>query len=250
MMTILEVNNITKRYKNNRGVFDINFSLEQGEIFGLLGSNGTGKTTIMKMITGLLRPDKGSISVFNHDMKSGKSRVDAIDEMGSLIEMPSFYSYMSASENLQLALNYYPNLQCGKSWIDEILDMVGLLPYRRERVKNFSLGMKQRLGIALAMIGNPKLYILDEPSNGLDIEGRVEVRNILKKIATTQKSTILISSHLSEEIEKLCTTVGIMKDGMLYKTEKMNVILSMYPNLETYYLEQVQGNGILAERMS
>lgn len=241
---VLSVQGLNKRYRNGRGVFDINFSLEEGEVFGLLGSNGAGKTTVMKMITGLLRPDSGEIGVLGKELF--ESPESALYEVGALIENPSFYPYLSAQDNLVLAAEYYGKKGLGDRWIEEVLEMVGLLPYRKERSANFSLGMKQRLGIALAMVGKPSLYILDEPSNGLDIEGRVEVRKIIMNIAKQGNSSFLISSHLSEEIEKTCTTVGIMKEGRLCKIEKMETILSQYPSLEQYYLKQIQPQEVLA----
>ena len=234
---VLSVRNVSKRYKNGRGVFDIDFTLEEGEVFGLLGSNGAGKTTVMKMITGLLRPDSGEISVLDKDLFEMPE--EALYEVGALIENPSFYPYLSAKENLCLAADYYKNKALGDAWITNVLEKVGLLPYQKERTANFSLGMKQRLGIALAMVSRPNLYILDEPSNGLDIEGRVEVRKIIQGIAREGNASFLISSHLSEEIEKTCTTVGIMKEGRLCTIEKMDKILSQYPNLEQYYLKQI-----------
>ena len=140
-----------------------------------------------------------------------------------------------------MALSYYPELQTDEGRVDRILEQVGLSKFGKDKPLKYSLGMKQRLGLALSMIGAPELMILDEPSNGLDIEGRVDIRNIILDLSKARESTFLISSHLSEEIEKTCTKVGIMKEGFLCCVESMDRILSEYPDLETYYLEIIRG---------
>lgn len=235
--TILKVENLTKRYKNARGAFDVSITLQRGDSFGLLGANGAGKTTVMKMITGLCRATEGNVEILGHDLESDHEA--AMSHIGAVIESPAFYPYLSAMENLRLAARYYPQANYDQTALESILDSVGLLPYQKEKTSRFSLGMKQRLALALSMIGSPALYVLDEPSNGLDIEGRVDIRNIITSLSSSGNSTFLISSHLSEEIEKTCNVVGVMKDGYLRSIEEMDVILSQYPNLETYYLQQI-----------
>ena len=239
--TVLAVNNLTKKYGSGRGAFDISFTLEKGDTFGLLGANGAGKTTIMKVITGLCRPTSGSVEIFGHDII--EQREKALYKIGAIIESPTFYSYVSARKNLEMALEYYPELRSDVGRIDRILEQVGLSRYGKDKPAKYSLGMKQRLGLALSMIGSPELMILDEPSNGLDIEGRVDIRNIILELSKARESTFLISSHLSEEIEKTCTKVGIMKEGELCCIESMDRILSEYPDLETYYLEIIRNKG-------
>ena len=239
--TVLKAENITKRYKNGRGAFNVSFALEQGDTFGLLGANGAGKTTVMRMITGLCKPTAGSVEVFGKDIL--EQREEALSKIGAIIENPSFYPYLSAKRNLEMALDYYPEVKSDSGRIDRILRQVGLAGFANDKAIKFSLGMKQRLGLALSMIGNPELLILDEPSNGLDIEGRVDIRNIILDLSQSREATFLISSHLSEEIEKTCTKVGIMKDGVLCCIEGMERILSEYPDLETYYLEIIRSEG-------
>ena len=239
--TVLRAENLTKRYGNGRGAFQVSFALEQGDTFGLLGANGAGKTTVMRMLTGLCRPTSGSVEVFGQDII--ENREGALYHIGAIIESPSFYPYLSAGRNLEMALAYYPDAKMDAGQIDRILRQVGLEEFKGDKAIKFSLGMKQRLGLALSMIGNPKLMILDEPSNGLDIEGRVDIRNIILSLSQSHEATFLISSHLSEEIEKTCTKVGIMKEGKLLCIESMERILSEYPDLETYYLEVIRNEG-------
>ena len=236
--TVLEVDHLTKKYGNGRGAFDVSFTLERGDAFGLLGANGAGKTTIMRMITGLCRPTGGTAEIYGYDIVEHREK--ALFKIGAIIESPTFYPYLSARKNLEMALNYYPDLKSDAGYIDRVLEQVSLSRYAKDKPAKYSLGMKQRLGIALCMIGAPELMVLDEPSNGLDIEGRVDIRNIILELSKSRESTFLISSHLSEEIEKTCTKVGIVKEGRLCRVESMNQILYEYPDLETFYLEIIR----------
>lgn len=231
---VLEVNNISKIYKNKRGIKDITFSVDESEIFGLLGPNGSGKTTIMKVITGLIKPQKGTVEIFGSDIVENTS--EALQYVGSLIESPSSINYMSAYENLKIVRGFYENPMD----IDEVLDLVGMSKYKKEKVSKFSLGMKQRMGLALSLIGSPKLLVFDEPTNGLDIEGTVEIRNMIKRLAVEKNVTVLISSHLSSELQQICTKVAIMKDCMIVSTENLDVVLENHPSLEDYFLHVVK----------
>lgn len=234
---LLEVNNLTKKYKNNRGAIDVSFAAPPGEIFGLLGPNGSGKTTVMKCVMGLLRPNSGEVLIDSHSVHIDP--VNAFKSVGSIIESPSFVPYMNAIDNLKAIAPFY-NEPLEPS---EVLEIVGLSKYSKEKVSRFSLGMKQRMGIALAIIGKPKLLVLDEPTNGLDIEGTVEIRNLIIKLAKESSATILISSHQSNELQQMCTMVGVMKDSTLLKTEKMSIILEENPSLEDFYLKTVTDNS-------
>ncbi len=242
MSSIVQLRQLSKVYRNGRGAHEVSFALEEGQVFGLLGANGAGKTTVMKMLSGLCQPTSGELSLFGSDLES--EREAALSQVGTLIEAPAFYGYLTGRQNLKLAARFYPEQKIGNEKIDETLEMVGMLPYGNEKAARYSLGMKQRLGIALAMIGSPRLYILDEPSNGLDIEGRVEIRNIILRLAERRDATFIICSHLSDEIQRCCDSVGIMKDGRLLATETMDQILSRYPALEDYYLEQIGGSSV------
>jgi ABC-2 type transport system ATP-binding protein len=238
MAPVLKVNELTKTYKNGRGIMNISFEIEKGDIFGLLGPNGSGKTTTMKIITGLSYGDKGSVQILGSDSLEENS--NALKEIGCLIEAPAIYDYLTARENLKLAANYYSEIKTPR--IDDMLTQTGLTKYADEKVKNFSLGMKQRLGLALALISKPKLVILDEPTNGLDIEGTVDIREIIIK-QSKLGITFLVSSHISHEIELMCNKVGIMKEGKLLKVESMEKALDECETLEKYFLKQVGRKG-------
>jgi ABC-2 type transport system ATP-binding protein len=236
MEPVLKVDDLTKTYKNGRGIMNISFQIEEGDIFGLLGPNGSGKTTTMKIITGLSYADKGSVQILGTDILEDGSKVS--NEVGCLIEAPAIYEYLTARENLKLAANYYEDIK--KPRIDDILTQTGLIKYAEEKVKNFSLGMKQRLGLALALISKPKVVILDEPTNGLDIEGTVEIREIIIKQAKLG-TTFLVSSHIAHEIELMCNKFAIIKEGKLLKTTSMNKALDECGTLEKYFLKYVIG---------
>jgi len=238
MAPVLKVNDLGKTYKNGRGIMDISFEIEKGDIFGLLGPNGSGKTTTMKIITGLSHADKGSVQILGNDFFEDSSRV--LKEIGCLIEAPAIYDYLTARENLKLAANYYSDVKTPR--IDDMLTQTGLIKYSNEKAKTFSLGMKQRLGLALALLSKPKLVILDEPTNGLDIEGTVDIREIIIKQAKLGV-TFLVSSHISHEIELMCNKVGIMKDGKLLKVTSMINALDEGETLEKYFLKHVGRNG-------
>lgn len=236
-MKVVECKNLSKRYRNGRGAFDVNLTLEEGQVFGLLGANGAGKTTVMKILAGLIHPTQGSVQLFGIDDEEFHAK--AMREVGTLIEAPAFYGYLTARENMKLAANFYPEKNIDEADISAALEEVGLLAFEDEKTSRYSLGMKQRFGLAIAMLHNPKLYILDEPSNGLDIEGRVDIRRIITGLAARTGATFMICSHLSDEIQRSCDSVGIMKDGKLLCIEDMENILNHYPSLEDYYLEMI-----------
>lgn len=208
---ILKTYNITKKYGNQVAVNNVNMTIKKGEIYGFIGQNGAGKTTLIRLITGLIHKTGGEIELLG---ATGENELNKSRTMvGSLIETPSFYTNMTARENLEVSrlVRDIP----GKKCIDEVLELVGLKDVEKKKVKNFSLGMRQRLGIANALMGNPKLLILDEPINGLDPMGIVEIRELLKKINKEKDMTILISSHILSELSELATTYGIISNGKL-----------------------------------
>ena len=208
---ILKTYNITKKYGNQVAVNNVNMTIKKGEIYGFIGQNGAGKTTLIRLITGLIHKTGGEIELLG---ATGENELNKSRTMvGSLIETPSFYTNMTARENLEVS-RLVRNIP-GKKCIDEVLELVGLKDIEKKKVKNFSLGMRQRLGIANALMGNPKLLILDEPINGLDPMGIVEIRELLKKINKEKDMTILISSHILSELSELATTYGIISNGKL-----------------------------------
>ena len=210
MEYLLTTNGLTKQYGRHKAVNAVNLHIRQGDIYGLIGRNGAGKTTILKMISGLAAPTEGEFSLFG---KGGKDAYEYMSRIGTLIEAPGIYPNMSAAENIKLKC-----LAMGvrkKETIEELLEMVGLEYAGKKKVKNFSLGMKQRLGIALALVGDPDLVVLDEPINGLDPQGIAEVRETLQKLNKERNITFIISSHILEELSKMATNYGIIHDGVL-----------------------------------
>ncbi|MCY6484949.1 ABC transporter ATP-binding protein [Clostridium aestuarii] len=208
-ITVLKTRNLTKKYSRHLAVNNVNIEIKQGEIYGLVGRNGAGKTTLLKMISGLTIPSSGEIEMFGETSNGGlnKSRM----RTGCIIETPSFFPYLSAKKNLE-----YYRIQRGileKKCVDEVLEFVGLQDVRTKKFKNFSLGMKQRLGLALTLMASPDLLILDEPINGLDPEGIVEFREILLKMNREKNVTIIISSHILGELSQLATTYGFINNG-------------------------------------
>ena len=211
IMYCIETNNLTYRFSEKEIVLkNINLKIPQGSIFGFLGPNGAGKTTTLKLILGLLKKQEGTISIFNKTFD--ENRIDTLKKIGSLIEAPSLYAHLTAEENLKIWQKIY---QCSVSRINEVLEIVGLSNTGNKKAGQFSLGMKQRLSIAIALLHNPTLLILDEPTNGLDPSGILEIRELLTKLNNEQKITIVISSHLLAEIEKMVTHIGIINKGSI-----------------------------------
>lgn len=195
----------------------------------------------MKVITNLCKADNGEVKIFGYDVFNQFEK--AIQKVGCIIESVDAYEYMSAYDNLRLASRFYPGLR--KVRIEEVLEIVGLERYKGEKVGTFSLGMKQRLGLASAIMSDPELIILDEPANGLDIEGMVDIRNIIKRLALEQEKTFLISSHLIHEMEITCNRIGIINQGVLIETGFVKEFLDSHSILENYFISQVkEGKGV------
>jgi ABC-type multidrug transport system ATPase subunit len=210
-MNCVETSNLVFRFSKNEIVLnDINLAVGQGTIYGFLGPNGAGKTTTLKLILGLLTKQQGEILVFGKPFH--ENRLEILGKLGSLIESPSLYGHLTARDNLRVLQAIY---RCPKSRIDEVLSMVGLPATGTKKVYQFSLGMKQRLSIAIALLHSPSLLILDEPTNGLDPNGIIEMRELLKRLNREHGITVLVSSHLLAEIEKLVTHVGIIHKGKM-----------------------------------
>lgn len=208
---ILKTHNLSKKYGQQFAVNKLNMTVEKGQIYGFIGKNGAGKTTLMRMLTGLIHITSGDIELLGAHSNSELNKVRTM--IGSLIETPAFYGNMTAKENLEVS-RLVRNI-AGKKCIDEVLELVGLKDVGKKKVKNFSLGMRQRLGIANALLGNPRFLILDEPINGLDPVSIVEVRDMLKKVNKEKDVTILISSHILTELSELATCYGIINNGEL-----------------------------------
>lgn len=210
-MNCIETKGLSYRFSSDEAVLNnINLSIPQGAIYGFLGANGAGKTTTMKLLLGLLKKQQGDIRIFNQSLYEEREAI--LRKTGTFIESPSLYSHLTAKENLEIWRKIY---QCPASNIDDVLNLVGLNDTGKKNVGKFSLGMKQRLGIAIALLHKPQLLILDEPTNGLDPTGMIEIRDLLKQLNQESGITILISSHLLNEVEKLVTDVGIIHRGNL-----------------------------------
>jgi lantibiotic transport system ATP-binding protein len=208
-MHILETHDLVYAFSENELVLDgINLCVDAGSIYGFLGPNGAGKTTTLRLILGLLTKQQGSIHVFGTDFAS--NRVRLLQKVGSLIESPSIYSHLTAVENLRILQKIY---QCPMTRISEVLELVGLAQTGKKKAGEFSLGMKQRLSIAIALLNEPQLLILDEPTNGLDPNGIIEIRELLRDLNRENGITIVISSHLLSEIDRLVSHIGIIHKG-------------------------------------
>lgn len=216
---IVETEDLTKAYGAVNSVSQLQMKVGKGEIYGFLGPNGAGKTTTIRMLLGLIKPTTGNIKVFNRDLKT--NRIDILREVGSLVESPSYYGHLTGHENLEVIRQM---LQVPKKNIDEVLRIVRLEKQKDKLVKQYSLGMKQRLGIAMALLGNPKLLILDEPTNGLDPAGIQEIRELIKQLPKQYDMTVVISSHLLNEMDQIATQVGIINSGQLIFQDKIEVL--------------------------
>ncbi len=205
---VLETNNLTKVYSKTKALDNLNLKIRKSDIYGFIGNNGAGKSTAIKLIAGLISPSEGEIKLFG-DMSLNEAR----KKIGVVVEGPAFYPYMSARQNIQVQC-MLKNITDG-TVVDELLKLVGLDSAGNKKAKNFSLGMKQRLGIALALVGDPEFLILDEPINGLDPMGIREFRELLVKLNQQVGITILISSHILGELSKMCTAYGVINNGIL-----------------------------------
>ncbi len=210
MEYLLETDNITKKYGPLVAVDHVSIRLKQGEIYGLIGRNGAGKTTLLKMLAGLAKPTEGSFTIFGEsEEKTARMR----DRVGVLIETPGLYPNLNAMANMKImAMILGEN---DESYLQELLDAVGLSGVGKRKVKAFSMGMKQRLGIAMSLVGHPDILLLDEPINGLDPQGIVEVRELISRLNKERNITILISSHILEELSKIVTRYGIIHNGRI-----------------------------------
>ncbi|EPY2272815.1 ABC transporter ATP-binding protein [Clostridium sporogenes] len=210
-MEVLQVENIHKKIGKREIIKDVSFSVKEGEIFGFLGPNGAGKTTTIRMMVGLIAPTKGRIKIMGHDIQ--KERVKALKNIGCIVENPDMYNDLTGMQNLKYYGDLYGDIS--KERINEVVELVGLKDRINDKVRKYSLGMKQRLGLGQAILSNPKLLILDEPTNGLDPIGMHEFREIVKDIAKKNNSAVFISSHILSEIEQMCDHFAIINKGSI-----------------------------------
>ncbi|GFR38793.1 bacitracin ABC transporter ATP-binding protein [Insulibacter thermoxylanivorax] len=240
MEQVIATQQLSKRYGNVYRVKQVNLTVQEGEIYGFLGPNGAGKSTTLKMILGLVRPTEGKVTVFGKDLDSNRRQILA--QTGALIESPSFYGHLTGLENMRVVqrLRDVPDQN-----VKEALSIVRLDKAKDKRVDQYSLGMKQRLGIAMALVSFPKLLILDEPTNGLDPAGIGEIRELIKSLPQRYEMTVLISSHLLSEIEQIATSVGIIHEGeMLFQGS-----LEQLQNRSRPAIKIKTGNNPMAQHM-
>lgn len=219
--SIVQTSNLSKLFKKRWAVNNLNLEVRRGDIFGFLGPNGAGKSTTIRMLLSLIRPTRGSVSLFGHPLSS--RRFDALKRVGGIVEKPDFYLYLTAKKNLEVI----GALQGGASSkrISEVLDLVGLGSRAEDKVKTYSHGMKQRLGIAQALLGDPELIVLDEPTSGLDPQGMKEVRQLILHLSRDRKKTIFLSSHLLSEIEMVANRMAIINKGELVVQGEVSKLL-------------------------
>lgn len=229
MPNIVQTNQLTKIIDGKELVKNVNIHVKKGEVYGFLGPNGAGKTTVMKMLTNLWKPTSGEVWLFGEKLTPASYEV--LKRMGSIIEFPCFYDHMSGKDNLQLHSEYmgYHTSGC----VEDALEMLGLADASEKQVKSYSLGMKQRLGIARAILCKPELLILDEPTNGLDPAGMKQIRDLFRMLCSEYGITIIISSHMLSEVESIADTIGVINHGNMMKEISMKEISEM----NTAYIE-------------
>jgi ABC-2 type transport system ATP-binding protein len=220
-MSVIECTKLSKRFRKLNAVDTLDLQINEGDVFGFLGPNGAGKSTTLRMMVGLIRPSKGSLKVFGYDC--WKQHTKAMADVGAFIESPAFHGYLSGRDNLKILTNIGRN--CSDNEIDRVLDVVGLLNRGKDKVRTYSQGMRQRLAIALAIAGNPRLVLLDEPTNGLDPQGMKEIRELITHLAEDLKMTIFLSSHLLHEVEQVCSKIAVINKGKLIASGKVSELL-------------------------
>ncbi len=229
MPYIIQTNHLTKTIAGKNIVSDVDLHVKKGEIYGFLGPNGAGKTSVMKMLTNLWKPTAGSIELFGETLT--QKSYEVLKRMGSILEMPVFYEHLSGRENLRLHCEYMGYYRHGS--IEEAMEMLGITDAAGKPVRNYSLGMKERLGIARAILTKPELLILDEPTNGLDPAGMKQIRSLLKILCTEYGITIMVSSHILSEIESIADTIGVIAHGRM----KQEIGMKEIEQLSLSYLE-------------
>ncbi|MCM1091457.1 MAG: ATP-binding cassette domain-containing protein [Butyrivibrio sp.] len=246
MAYILQTNNLTKTLGGKDLVSDVNLHIRKGEIYGFLGLNGAGKTSVMKMLTNLWKPTKGSIEIFGEALTPQSYEV--LGRIGSIIEFPTFYEHMTGRDNLQIHCEYM-GYYCQGS-VDKALDMLDLAAEANKQVKNYSLGMKERLGIARAILCRPEILILDEPTNGLDPAGMKQIRELFKALCSEYGITVMLSSHILSEVENIADTIGIIHHGRMMKEVSLKEIEEMNLNyIELAVVNEKAAAYVLADKM-
>ncbi len=224
-MSILEVRELSKAYGDIKAVDGLNLTVNEGDIYGLLGVNGSGKSTTIRIMLTLIAPDRGEIRIMGKELKKNARKIKK--RIGALIERPDFYSFLTAYKNLEILMKY-SGLDPDSKRIKEVLELVGLIKFMNKKVGIFSQGMKQRLGIAQAMVHDPELIILDEPANGLDPHGLVDIRNLIIKLNHEFNKTIILSSHILKEVEMIANRMIVIHEGKRIKEGTVDELLTSH----------------------
>lgn len=237
--SILKIEGLSKGFGQQKIIQGLNMTINKGDIYGLLGPNGAGKTTTLKLILDLIRPDGGSILRFD---EREEGSMDSLKRIGAIIETPQFYEHLSGKQNLELFATLYGEKALHR--VDEVLEIVEMNEAAHKKVKAYSLGMKQRLGIARAFLNNPDLIILDEPTNGLDPHGMKSIRELIVSLAERYDKSFIISTHLLSEVEQMCNRVGIVHQGkMIEEREMKDLLATQLKNMsfENYFIQLTEG---------
>lgn len=239
--SVLRTIGLTKRYGTRLAVQNLSLDVRRGDVFGLLGPNGSGKSTTLRMVLGLVWPTSGAISLFGADQSDPDARRQALRRVGAVVEQPAFYPYLSGRENLRGVATFagLAGTPAVRDRIEEVLEYVGLLTRAKDAYRKYSLGMKQRLGIAAALLTQPEFVVLDEPTNGLDPAGMVEVRALITQLSE-RGITVLLSSHLLHEVQQVCTRVAILKEGVLLTQGEVGELLSTQSGVQLGFSDPAQ----------
>ncbi|WP_174734850.1 ABC transporter ATP-binding protein [Mesobacillus harenae] len=237
----LSVQKLRKKIGKKEIIKGLDFELYEGEVFGFLGPNGAGKTTTIRMLVGLIKPTSGTVNIGGFDVQ--KDFMNAMNLIGCIVENPELYPYLTGMENLEHFAGMLPKIEPDR--IQQVVELVGLQERVQDKVKTYSLGMKQRLGIAQALLGNPKVLILDEPTNGLDPAGIREMRQFIRYLAVKEGLSVLVSSHLLSEIQLLCDRVAIISKGRIIKVDSVHNLLSTQEKMVWRLSPYEKGKGIL-----
>jgi ABC-2 type transport system ATP-binding protein len=237
----IECLQLTKKYGSFTAVDSLDLVVEKGQIYGFLGPNGAGKTTTIRMITGLIHPTAGTVRICGFDIQ--KDFYNASGKIGVMLELPGFYPYLSGYQNLKI-LAEYSGLTDNRKRINEVLEIVGLMERAKDTVFTYSRGMLQRLGIAQALLSDPEILILDEPTNGLDPMGMFEIKSLIMQLSMHNNKTVFLSSHLLKEMESICSRVVIINRGRIIGKGQMKDLIKDHPNgLEDYFFQLTKKGG-------
>lgn len=237
MEKIIETINLRKVYGNFTAVDDVNMHVLRGDCYGFLGPNGAGKSTTIRMLTSLINPTSGQLNIFGKDLKQHRNAI--LSKMGAIVEKPDFYTYLSAEKNLEL-FGKISGTSVSKKRIEELIELVGLKGREKDKVKTYSHGMKQRLGLAQTLLNDPELILLDEPTTGLDPQGIIDIRNLINHLRINCAKTILLSSHILSEIELISTRMIIINKGKTIVEGKVNELLSSHDLLANFNVDDLE----------